>query len=454
MYNMDHFLEDYEYLSFNATKRLEIKHTNMFNIARNVGVRKLNAKSLDAASSATYTWHLDKPMVCRHADLLNFVYPVISHGHFHRDKDKNLAPYRRFNIVINRLVGYARSDKNYGQKMITLLYAARDYNNADNAWDRFVIAKSYAYSGGPYDLNAEQRDFDKYLENRKAFNMIPKSLRIPKAWVDAVWAITTAKQNLWNEQIQGKVTELPEIVKPYKFRNITDRNLKYFHAGLASVIFNQGNSMFSRFNHSSFNELRKTILEKFQAVNDKNIVNSWARIMGRRVSTGLAAAIITYIEDGHRLAQVNNVPFIKNTDSIAEMLTQSVNIHRIDNERLAKIEASHYNDSTPREIPQYLTDNLKKYSFKTVGDVRKAGKECEHCIGSYATSDYLLFKDKSVCAMADPATFAIIQCFDKQNKISKASKTFEKFLKKEFAKIEKPTLTRTDMNAAAFNYPY
>lgn len=88
---------------------------------------------------------------------------------------------------------------------------------------------------------------------------------------------------------------------------------------------------------------------------------------------------------------------------------------------------------TVKELCDY--EPLEKYRLKTNGDLVNAGRECHHCIGSYVNDKNSLFYRKGdVCAQVSINTKEILQCWDKYNKKTDASREFEQYLREHISK--------------------
>jgi len=167
------------------------------------------------------------------------------------------------------------------------------------------------------------------------------------------------------------------------------------------------------------------------------------------VGTGLAESVDKFIKDGYRMG----LPGLRARDerlsaidyenmSVLEMINASVNNHRIGAEqnRLALLK---YDVNVPdRDMPTLtLPEHLETIRIKTSNEMRVAGSDCAHCIGSYYDDNsHMFFRKGNVCAMVSMTNGQIVQCFDRNNKQTPASKNFSSYLNAEIkkAKLEYP----------------
>jgi hypothetical protein len=88
-----------------------------------------------------------------------------------------------------------------------------------------------------------------------------------------------------------------------------------------------------------------------------------------------------------------------------------------------------------------LPEHLEDLRIKTSQDMRSAGNECGHCIGSYSQDNHhIFFRKGNICAMVSMTSGNIVQCFDRNNKNTAASKRFQSYLTTEIKKADIPFL--------------
>jgi hypothetical protein len=212
-----------------------------------------------------------------------------------------------------------------------------------------------------------------------------------------------------------------------------------------------------------------TLYTKMSKVNDVKILDGWVKAMKDvhpvNVGTGLAESVDKFIKDGYRMG----LPGLRARDerlsaidyenmSVLEMINASVNNHRIQAEqnRLALLK---YDVNVPdRDMPTLaLPEHLEKIRIKTSNEMRVAGSDCGHCIGSYYDDrSHMFFRKGNVCAMVSMANGQIVQCFDRNNKKTPASKNFSSYLKIEIkkGKLEYPAPAPKKVKFAIPAYDY
>lgn len=151
--------------------------------------------------------------------------------------------------------------------------------------------------------------------------------------------------------------------------------------------------------------------------------------------------------------------------SVLEMINDSVNNHRIQAEqnRFA-LEQSQTSETNSEMVKLLLPENLEELRIKTSNEMRTAGVECGHCIGSYSEdTSHMFFRKGNVCAMVSMGNGEITQCSDRNNKSTPASRKFQSYLTAEIKKadikflcsMEKKVIPREYINNEVnYDYPF
>lgn len=401
MYDFTAFMEDYEYLQFNKNQRINIKIDNM---RKNIPGRGPSSKSIGGAYKNSEKYHFLKPMMSRHKDIILGMARLYS---WSKDKDSALL------TAIENIKYCITSDKysNTSNSLGDFAWALKDMYNAKTSWEKFTIKKAW---GAYYNMNKLS-----YTERRRLANSIPHSIRTMKAW----------------KQLQDEING--DFVQSYKYRTFADKKLAWFHSGLAYMSC-----------HPSFSMQQdlRTLCNKMSKVNDVEILKGWVKAMKEfhptNIGTELANNVFTFISDGARMATPNPfrpiderfVTVDYNKMSVLEMINASVTNHRISAEHNRELLLS--SNVPDHEMPTVtLPENLEAFRIKTSKEMREAGAECHHCIGSYASDDkHMFFRKGNVCAMVSMADGSIIQCFDYRNKTTAASNRFKSYLTAEIKK--------------------
>ena len=431
MYNFDAFLEDYEYLQLNKNQRIQIKMDNM---RKNIPGRGPSSKSIGGAYKNSEKYHFLKPMMSRHKDIITGMARLIP---WSKDKDSQLYS------AIENIKYCINSDKypNTSNTLADFAWALKDMHNAKTSWEKFTIRKAW---GAYYNMQKIS-----YTERRRIANSIPQSIRVMKAWT----------------HLQDKINE--DFVQSYKYRTFANKKLAWFHSGLAYMACQQS------FSNS---ENLHTLCNKMSKVNDVEILKGWVKAMKEfhpvGIGTELANNVFTFISDGARMAIPNPyrhpvdgrfVAIDYNKMSVLEMINASVTNHRISAE-INRITLEKYSlNEVNREMPTLaLPENLEALRIKTSKEMRKAGAECHHCIGSYASEDkHMFFRKGNVCAMVSMADGSIVQCFDYRNKTTAASNRFKSYLTAEIKKanihfnhsMKKKSILQNDNLHLEYNHP-
>lgn len=401
MYDFTAFMEDYEYLQVNKNQRINIKIDNM---RKNILGRGPSSRSINGAYKNSEKYHFLKPMMSRHKEIIlgmARLYP------WSKDKDSALL------TAIENIKYCITSDKypNTSNSLGDFAWALKDMHNAKTSWEKFTIKKAW---GAYYNMNKLS-----YTERRRLANSIPQSVRVMKAW----------------KQLEDGING--DFVQSYKYRTFANKKLAWFHSGLAYMSCHQS--------FSNSEDLR-TLCNKMSKVNDVEILKGWVKAMKEfhptSIGTQLANNVFTFISDGARMAIPNAycraderfVTVDYNKMSVLEMINASVTNHRISAENNRRLLLS--SNVPDREMPTVtLPENLEALRLKTSKEMREAGAECNHCIGSYASDNHhMFFRKGNVCAMVSMANGSILQCFDRGNKTTPASNKFESYLKAELKK--------------------
>jgi hypothetical protein len=97
-------------------------------------------------------------------------------------------------------------------------------------------------------------------------------------------------------------------------------------------------------------------------------------------------------------------------------------------------------DKPNRKMPKppvALPDWIEALRLKSQHDLLIAGIECNHCIGSFTDSNDIFVRESDVCAQIDIHTLKIIQCVDKNDKITQNSMKLERRLDKSLEIIRR-----------------
>ena len=122
--------------------------------------------------------------------------------------------------------------------------------------------------------------------------------------------------------------------------------------------------------------------------------------------------------------------------SIVEMYNCSAAIHRVHHIIQCEIAAERLNDYTPMPVDDDILPELEEIRIKTVGEMIKAGIECDHCIGSYYfVYDLMFFRKDNMCAAVRRNTLRVEQCYDYHNVVTDASKEFKAYLESYLSKM-------------------
>jgi hypothetical protein len=131
----------------------------------------------------------------------------------------------------------------------------------------------------------------------------------------------------------------------------------------------------------------------------------------------------------------HGIKFKPLTGGAASMFKAAVYNHHREQE-LAKITRTfrpNYDLSLP---PVKLPEWIEEIRIKTAHDMINAGIECSHCIGTYVESSDIFVREKNICAQISSRTLEVGQCYDVHDSITPASKSLEKRLRRDLAKLQ------------------
>ena len=449
MYNFDAFVEDKEYLTKNMLERHDIKMKNM--------PRRASNKSKAGAYTLSNKYHFLKPMMSRHGDMIRLVMKLLPW-------DKSID--QRVNDAIST-IAYCHASSYQSSRFLNpnslgdLGWALKDLHNVRTPWEKFTVKRAFAST-----------TFEtKYTDRRQVLSMIPQSIRTIAPW--------NSSQVFTHETTGSAIKKDPnlaikshpinsEFVQAYKYRTLEDRRLTWFHSGLAAEYVKSHVCDLSKGKVvSTLNDRELVLFKKMSLVNDVKILGGWVKAMKdlhpASIGSGLPDAVKTFISDGYRMGlpgyyqQDPRLTTINYENmSVLEMINGSVNNHRIQAEqnRLA-LEKYQAIETDSEMVKLALPESLEALRIKTSNEMRLAGAECGHCIGSYSQdTHHMFFRKGNVCAMVSMTSGNIIQCFDRNNKNTPASKKFQSYLMAEIKKADIPflrTIKKKTIPAEYFN---
>ena len=450
MYDFAGFVEDKHYLYNNMQERYRIKLNNM--------PRRSSNKSKAGAYNRSQKYHYIKPMMSRHGDMIRLVMNLTFWSKNVDDSIVNAID------IIAGCQSASIGDKRFcnSNELSDLAWALKDLSNARTPWEKFTVKR--AFQVGVTNLN--------YTNRRRVLSMIPQSIRTVSSWDDhAVFTHIYETDNstssnadlaIKNHAING------EFVQAYKYRTFEDRRLSWFHSGLAAEYVKSHRSDYGSPEIVSIhNENELALFKKMSLVNDVKILSGWVKAMKELhpvgIGGGLVNAVKTFVADGYRMGlpgYQDHEPRLTNINyenmSVLEMINASVNNHRVMAE-INRLTLERYSiDEIDREMPTLaLPQHLEDLRIKTSKDMRTAGSECGHCIGSYSQdTHHIYFRKGNICAMVSMTTGNIMQCFDRNNKNTPASKKFQSYLTAEIKKADIPflrTIKKKTIPAEYFN---
>jgi hypothetical protein len=458
MYDFNAFVEDKNYLWKNMNDRLDIKMKNM--------PRHYSNKSKSGAYKVSARWHYIKPMMSRHKTIINLVAGL---GYWHKDMHDKLDGAISTISACYQTTERSKDPSSFPREsndLVDLTWALKDLHNARTPWEKFTVKR--AFNHGDCSL--------KYTDRRVLLNRIPQSIRTMKAWDSVkIWpngnsprGIGTIRKISMTRDAAPETAFLmqnhpinAEFIQSYKYRTFSNRRLSWFHSGLACeyvqlIPINHNEEMSGNGIPKLLADIDKnqaTLYTKMSKVNDVKILDGWVKAMKDlhpvNVGTGLAESVEKFIKDGYRMglpglrARDERLSAIDyETMSVLEMINASVNNHRIgaEHNRLALLK---YDVNVPdRDMPTLaLPEHLETIRIKTSNEMRLAGSDCAHCIGSYYNDNsHMFFRKGNVCAMVSMTSGNIVQCFDRNNKNTPASKKFQSYLTAEIKKADIPFL--------------
>lgn len=144
--------------------------------------------------------------------------------------------------------------------------------------------------------------------------------------------------------------------------------------------------------------------------------------------------MVQTVYDGARIYSYDKendygISFVPIEGSAMRMLRNSIYNHRQQREMNKKRGLSVKDYPLPKP-PIELPEWLEKIRIKTKHEIISAGIECQHCIGSYASSDDIFVREGNVCAQISRSNLLVLQCYDVKDQITKESKSLEKRLTK------------------------
>lgn len=242
---------------------------------------------------------------------------------------------------------------------------------------------------------------------------------------------------LGNAPLGRSTPALEKVLKKMLDHNIAhDITTVRWHLGiLESILFTD-----STYCEASDNMI--PIHYKMIGLNRKDLLklSALSRREGRSVSISSYSAakeIYNFIQDGARIYQVNigeELTPVTTNMSLAEAVRRSGKNHRFLHSDRMKREAGKYMDLEKMPRLYDLPDHLEKLRIKTAGEMRLAGAECHHCLGSYVSSkNSMYFRNGSVCAQV--TGYDVVQCYDDRDTKTSKSKKFQKWLTEELSKL-------------------
>jgi hypothetical protein len=139
--------------------------------------------------------------------------------------------------------------------------------------------------------------------------------------------------------------------------------------------------------------------------------------------------MLQVICDGARIYQdmkcnALGIAFVPVEGSPMRMVRNAVYNHRQEQE-LAKKRRLSGPDCPMTPPPFKLPDWMENIRMKTAHEMISAGIECQHCIGSYANSNDIFFREGNICAQVRRDDLTVQQCFDVMDRITPASKSLQ-----------------------------
>jgi len=130
-----------------------------------------------------------------------------------------------------------------------------------------------------------------------------------------------------------------------------------------------------------------------------------------------------------------NIPLKKPQGGVRRVIKAAAYNHNQEreiNRKLIEQQPNFLLPEPPVKLPQWIED----IRLKTSHEMLLAGKECNHCIGSYTDSDDIFVRDENdCCAQIYRSRLTIVQCYDTNDRITKKSEDLEKRLTQSLQKL-------------------
>lgn len=183
------------------------------------------------------------------------------------------------------------------------------------------------------------------------------------------------------------------------------------------------------------------LIEKMCAMSAERIVALLRRAKCEGISLSALSydtpmRLLSWIDDARKIrTNLRGLAETKPVDlgrmSLTELVAASGWNHRASEAYEAQLNKAAESDPTPLAVPETPPEPIEEYRIKTVGEIVKAGRECQHCISNYRhRTDSFFYRVGSVCAQV--VGRKVVQCYDAHNMITTASKKVEKMLAAAF----------------------
>lgn len=150
-----------------------------------------------------------------------------------------------------------------------------------------------------------------------------------------------------------------------------------------------------------------------------------AKRSAKRKIGGKVADIISKMKPMYKLS----------SKSLKEQLKRAEINHNLHRMCVHEAKSAEFEDGTPMPALLELPDCLESLRIKTAGAMRIAGRDCEHCLGSYVNrKEYMYFRQGNICAQVD-SHGEVVQCYDVKDSITEESKSFKLWLTKRFREL-------------------
>ena len=302
-----------------------------------------------------------------------------------------------------------------------------DYLKAQSSWERrvigFVLYQVSFRSTRDWDIDPDilaEEVFSMYNKEYSAYMKLPKWMRVvdPK-WIDTTNIHENSKR-IGQFSPDGLVAVrfcaaiLNQYRRPYSLEQPED---------LSDVVFNKVISL-ARKGSKAISSVMKLLRAQGMPIS--------------ALSYKTVRALTTFIHDGVLIYDRLNAysmdrKRIVSSMSLAEMVRCSGFNHRQNNVLQAEKHRELESDPTLMPIPAKVPKELEEYRIKTRGEMSRAGRECKTCIGGMSRSQgYVFYRKGYVCAQVKGKT--IVQCRDRSNKTTSASKAFASFIRQQYLK--------------------